>query len=57
MELKRAIDYKEMTLEEVYENYENKKQEYECDGDKHKLITIVNYSYKPVKLIKKEDKK
>lgn len=57
MKLTRAIDYKDMTLGEAYESYENNNKEFECDGDKHKLITTVNYSYTPVKLIKKENKK
>ena len=56
MELKREIDYKEMTLEEAYENYERKNKNYECDGDKHKLITTIDYNFKPVTLIKKENK-
>ena len=56
MELIRQIDYKNMTLGEAYELHENKNMEFECDGNKHKLLTKIKYNFRPVQIKKGESK-
>lgn len=54
--MNRQIDYKEMTLGEAYSLYEEKNKEFECDGDKQKLVTKIDYEFKQVRVVKKENR-
>lgn len=55
--LKRKVNYKDISIEEIEKVFESKGKEFICDGDSKQIVSELDYDYRPVTLVKVEIKK